>query len=201
MGIKYSEKVKNDRIKHYVLFFVFLIVIIFIFSSDTDNTNSYSSSKTLTNNKTISYDPDYTYWQSQIVLENPYSGKTWSTLSGESIAPFSIKTSGDTNYLVKLEDYYNSNNYILIFIKGGDNEKIDVPLGKYYLKYASGKNWYGIYAKDHRYFGQYTSFTKSDSILNFSIDYENENYIGQQITLYPVVGGNMSTQDIDSKDF
>ena len=63
------------------------------------------------------------------------------------------------------------------------------------LVYASGQNWYGEELK----FGPKTQYTKSDSILTFQKS--NRKINGHSISLQSVVGGNMTSQTMNSDQF
>lgn len=135
----------------------------------------------------------------------PSSGVIKYYTNDEPIAPFEIKTSVNdyyndttttTHYYIKLVDYYNENNTLVtIFVRSGESVKVDIPIGDYKLKYATGETWYG--EKD--LFGHKTSYSKSEQQLNFS----NSGYMvyGHTITLYKVQNGNLSTENINASDF
>lgn len=56
---------------------------------------------------------------------------------------FKYKTSYGANYLVKLKDAYNKETIMTIFIIGGNEITVNVPLGSFEITYASGNKWYG----------------------------------------------------------
>jgi hypothetical protein len=80
------------------------------------------------------------------------------------------------------------------------NETVSFPVyvvsfGVFELVYASGQNWYGEELK----FGPKTQYTKSDSILTFQKS--NRKINGHSISLQSVVGGNMTSQTMNSDQF
>ena len=125
----------------------------------------------------------------------PPNGSLRRETKGDAIAPFKILTSGDTHYMVKLEDANTGRTALTVFVRAGQTAEIKVPLGNYVVKYASGRKWYGY--KDR--FGEETAYNKAETTFNFR---RNGNQIsGFSITLYAVAGGNLSTAKINPNDF
>lgn len=126
----------------------------------------------------------------------PASGLMHNYTNREAMAPFEIKTSDTTvNYYIKLEDSLTKEPEIIIFVRGGDSIKIDVPLGYYKIKYATGKTWFG----EEMLFGHNTTYTTSRDILSFKVD---GYYVkGHTLTLYKVANGNFATQSLTPEDF
>jgi hypothetical protein len=125
----------------------------------------------------------------------PFNGETQIYAMGEAIAPFKIRSQGESNYLVKLVDSYTGYTAMTIFVRGGNDVDALVPLGTYEVRYASGLRWYGY---DHL-FGQYTGYSKADQTFVFS--QEGDQISGYSITLYAVEGGNLSTSLIPPESF
>jgi hypothetical protein len=113
----------------------------------------------------------------------------------EALAPFAINTSGKGYYFIKLVDIATGKDAFYVFVHAGIPAEVDVPLGRYELRYASGTTWYGM---DHM-FGYDTVYTKSSTTLEFGI--EGQQYAGIAVTLYQVRHGNMHTQKIDKNSF
>lgn len=111
------------------------------------------------------------------------------------LAPFKVNTSGDGYYLVKLVERATGQDAFLLFLHGGRSAEIDVPLGTYEMRYASGDTWYGM----TDLFGEDTVYSKSDSVLSFAND--GYQYTGHEVTLYTVRHGNMRTRRIGKSDF
>lgn len=127
-------------------------------------------------------------------LARPNSGATRKNVTVPSVAPFEIKTSAGSDYLVKLENI-SGVRVIDIFVRGGDTIEVSVPLGSYILKYAVGDTWYGY----EHYFGPDTNYNKVNSIFHFR---EEGNQIrGYTVTLYQVPSGNLSTSRIKASQF
>jgi hypothetical protein len=125
----------------------------------------------------------------------PANGETQMYAVGEPVAPFKIRSQGDSNYLVKLVDTYTGYTAMTIFVQGGYDVDALVPLGTYEVRYASGLRWYGY---DHL-FGQYTGYSKADQTFNFF--QEGDQINGYSITLYTVENGNLSTSSIPAGSF
>lgn len=126
----------------------------------------------------------------------PISGVMHNYTGEETIAPFEIKTpQTDENFYIKLVDPYTDKTEVVIFMRGGETKKMEVPLGTYKIKRAAGHTWYG----EENLFGHNTSYTASDELLTFKI---NGSYVeGHTLTLYKVANGNFSTKDIKAGDF
>ncbi len=125
----------------------------------------------------------------------PYNGEIKNYSYAEKIAPLNIKTSYGANYLVKLKGAYTKEPIMTIFIRGGNEITINVPLGSFELTYASGNKWYGY----DNLFGKETLYSKADEIFNFrDTGYEISGYT---ITLYRVSNGNLNTQNISQSQF
>ena len=95
----------------------------------------------------------------------PDSGKTVLATLSKPIAPFEIKSSYGTNYLVKLVDVNDEQSFITVFIRGGTTVNVDVPLGTYVVKYASGVKWYGY----SYLFGPSTVYSKAAETYTFDL--------------------------------
>lgn len=111
------------------------------------------------------------------------------------IAPFSIITAKGNNYYVKLVDTKTNTDIITAFVLGGTTVELDVPLGTYEVRYASGDLWYGYIDL----FGPTTVFSKADK--TFTFEKVGNEISGYSITLYQVHNGNLSTSNILPKEF
>jgi hypothetical protein len=112
-----------------------------------------------------------------------------------SIAPFRIQTMGPEHFFIKLSDATSGKDVLRIFIRGGLPLEIEVPLGRYVLKYATGEQWYGY----SHLFGKSTIYSKADEI--FSFERRSESIRGYTLTLYPVSHGNLETTQISAEEF
>lgn len=130
-----------------------------------------------------------------VAAPRPSNGTLRRHDNRDALAPFEIKTSGNTDYFVKLVDLYTGKEVVDIFVRGGQTSEIEVPLGSYQMRYASGQTWYGY--EDH--FGNATSYNKSTSTFAFTED--SRGYSGYTVTLYRVQNGNMRTHGISAAQF
>jgi hypothetical protein len=84
-----------------------------------------------------------------------------------------------------------------IFVHGGTTVNVDVPLGVFEVRYASGTNWFGY----GDLFGPkpYTVYSKADRFFDFQV--VGNEIRGYTITLYNVANGNLSTTEIAESEF
>lgn len=128
-------------------------------------------------------------------LPLPESKKTRLHTSKQAIAPFRIETSEGVHYFIKLENSSSGQDVMDIFVRGGDNVEIEVPLGRFIVKYATGSHWYGY----KYYFGPETNYSKADKVFHFK---QEGNYVsGYTLVLYPVIDGNLRTESINPDQF
>lgn len=125
----------------------------------------------------------------------PAHGAIHRYRNAEAVAPLEVKTSYGGYYFVKLANAATGQDEIELFIHGGRTIEIDIPLGTYTMKYATGQTWYG---RDH-YFGPNTSYSKASSSFHFTKDYNG--YSGYTVTLYKVTNGNLQTKSISPNEF
>jgi len=125
----------------------------------------------------------------------PYSGaiRTWTT--AERVAPFEIKAAQGSHYLLKLVDAYSGAPVMTVFVRSGTTVEVEVPLGTYEVRYASGDTWYGY----EYLFGPETSYSKADKTFTFEV--VGNQISGFTITLYKVAHGNLHTSAIRPTDF
>ncbi|WP_446739809.1 hypothetical protein [Psychrobacter sp. A3] len=129
-------------------------------------------------------------------VAKPSSGIYAQNLNGQqAIAPLEIRTDSGSDYYVKVVNAANDNDTLAIYIHGGETVEVEVPLGSYEIRYASGNDWYG----DKGLFGIETSYNKADELFTFSdTGYQISGYT---ITLYQVANGNLQTKSIDESQF
>ncbi len=125
----------------------------------------------------------------------PDNGETVTYKEGRVKAPFEIKSSYGTNYLVKLSDAFTDRPVLTVFVQGGNTVEINVPLGTYKVKYAAGSRWYGY----THLFGPQTAYSKARDFFTFERQGDQVN--GFSITLYKVQNGNLHTEHINPEDF
>lgn len=118
--------------------------------------------------------------------------------SGEVLDGFSYGDSKITVTASSTEDYVitlktaSGIDMVAFYVRAGDTVTRRVPEGKYYVYFASGKEWYGY--GQGLMFGPNTSFSKDDDLRDF----------GQYTwtyTLKPVTDGNFSETPIDESEF
>lgn len=125
----------------------------------------------------------------------PAHGKITRYSDGDPIAPLEIRSSGGSNYVVKLSDCYSGRAVLSVFVHGGSTVNLDVPIGTYKIKYASGERWYG----STHLFGPDTAYSKADSSFDFRVI--GNQVSGYTLTLYKVVDGNLQTTPISPNEF
>lgn len=112
--------------------------------------------------------------------------------TNKGVAPLRIKTSsaGGYHYFVKIVNTANNSPLGSYFIRSGGVLNINVPLGTYEIRYASGRKWYGT---DYL-FGPETTYNKADSLFTFS--FNGYQYSGYTVELIMQQNGNLSTSGI-----
>ena len=170
----------------FIILFIMPFIISGIFLNEADNT------RTATSSNPSSPAPSF----SEPVLPMPQNGTIRRHTNAHGVAGLKIQTSEGSNYLLKLENISTGKNIMDIFILGGHTITVEVPLGRYRIKYAAGgPTWYGYEYN----FGPGTAYSKADEVFNF---YQTEYEIsGYELTLYPVLGGNLRTSRIDPSQF
>ena len=125
----------------------------------------------------------------------PPNGKTCNGTNRDCIAPLEIRSQTGANYLVKLVNIAYPEEYFEVFVRGGNTVNVDVPIGSYIFKYASGEKWYG----DQYLFGPKTACSKASTAFTFQ--QKGDEVIGCSVTLYKIVGGNLNTEKIKPSEF
>lgn len=128
-------------------------------------------------------------------IRMPINGKTRHFALGEAIAPLKIRAAAGSYYLVKLVEVYSDETALDVFIHSGSEIEVDVPLGTYEVRYASGEKWYGY----EFLFGPATSYTKADKTFTFQT--VGNQISGFTLTLYKVAHGNLSSMTIRPENF
>ena len=130
-------------------------------------------------------------------LPTPPNGQEFfSTNTSERQAPLEIITKGDqVNYLVKLVESETNREVLKFFIRAGMSVKIQMPLGTYTLRYATGKNWFG----STLLFGEDTVRYQADT--QFEFVKTAEGYKGFTVELFPQPGGNLHTRRVPESNW
>jgi hypothetical protein len=114
----------------------------------------------------------------------------------ERIAPLRIVTpTGDINYFVKIVDADTNSSVLTAYIRAGETLDMDLPIGRFRLRYAMGRDWYG----SELLFGSDTSYAEADTTLDFH--YTDEGVRGYTIELIRQEGGNLETKYLSGADF
>jgi DnaJ-domain-containing protein 1 len=93
----------------------------------------------------------------------PYSGEVRTWTSAVRVAPFKIQVPEGRHYLVKLVNAYNGAPVMTVFVRSGTTAEVQVPLGNYEVRFASGTTWYGY----ESLFGPETLYSKADETFSF----------------------------------
>ncbi len=127
----------------------------------------------------------------------PENGSVIVNTPKDRLAPLTLNTKpeGSNAYYIKLVSQDTNLTEFSFFICPGQSIDIDVPLGNYYIYYATGLQWYG----DTDLFGDTTSCFKADDLFCFY--YQDGYYNGYTLSLYDVAGGNLGYQDVDLDTF
>lgn len=114
----------------------------------------------------------------------------------KGLAPLTITTRNDgRHYYLKLLNASNGSEILTAFMKSGSTLAEHVPIGKYELKYAVGKVWYGT----RWLFGPETVFKNMDRVFEFKI--QNNEIAGYRLELYLQVTGHTDTRKEYAFDF
>ena len=181
------------------LFISLCIVSWFIFTIVAENYSSSGSIKSSgqksAKNKSDNVTPQSSVFK-QLPEELPVNGWIQRYHSGEAIAPLRIVTrSQNVHYFVKIVDYYSNRNIASVFVRGGSSVDLDVPLGSYKLKYASGDTWYG-----NKYlFGPRTNYSMAEKKFDFNV--VGNRVSGYTVELFMQSDGNLATSRLSASDF
>ena len=129
----------------------------------------------------------------------PATGTAKWLTSADRIALFEIRTQGEDDYLVKLVETWSGQDVGTVYVRGGTSVEVEVPLGTYAMRYATGAIWYGY----EYLFGPETAYAQADETFVFEREPTAEGWSisGFTVTLYSVVGGNLSTTRMRASEF
>jgi hypothetical protein len=112
-------------------------------------------------------------------------------------APLEIISSAGQDYFVKLVDAATGQDAVTAYVYGGQRIEIEIPLGKYRMRYASGSTWRGA---AHLFGpGDLTRYSEADELFDFKISGSFVN--GYTVELILQVGGNLEMRDINASQF
>jgi hypothetical protein len=113
----------------------------------------------------------------------------------ERIAPLRIDTPNGYNYFIKLVSADTSAEILTAFAYGGIPIELEVPLGVYKIRYAYGKDWYGL----AELFGPDTSLAEADKL--FSFNRTGNEISGFTVSLILNRSGNLHTKHLSRREF
>ena len=185
----YGHEVMVDMVKIGVGIAVVVAgfsVVLHYFAKDKTNQAQTPSPQTSTN--TSSPVPAASPAFSQPVQPLPRTGDNTASFSN-GVAPLTIKTSSSegSHYFVKIAKMGSGLEIGSYFIRSGETLNIQVPVGIYELRYATGREWYGTYYL----FGPNTTYSKAESFFTFSFD--GNKYSGYTVELITQRNGNLRT--------
>ena len=129
-------------------------------------------------------------------LPIPVNGAVEMYVTDEAIAPLKILTRESGNhYFVKIVDWYTNKLICTVFICLGQSVSLDLPLGSYKLKYATGSQWYGV----KFLFGKETVYSVADKKLDF--EKHGDKVSGYTVELFLQPNGNLRTKRIAAEEF
>lgn len=110
----------------------------------------------------------------------------YQEISGQKLAAFIVDATGtgSTLHVVKMEEWNTRRPVLMTFVPGGSTAKLEVPLGIYRIKIASGDTWYGM----DDLFGPSTRVQTAEKPLQFYA--EGNTITGHTLHLQSVAGGN-----------
>lgn len=114
---------------------------------------------------------------------------------GRSKATIKVNTQKGVDYYLKLVDVESKKTVRSWFVQGGRISQIGVPAGTFYLIVNEGTSWCGAKLG----FGPGTVLYRADD--TFELEDTGNQRNGVEVTLYRVVGGNLSTTGISESEF
>lgn len=129
-------------------------------------------------------------------INRPTNGQVFHSSVREEIAPLEIITpSKGYDFYVKLSEINNETTIKTFYVREGSRIKTKVPLGSYYIKYATGKEW----RSKNCLFGINTLYSKADKVFEFK---KSGNRIsGYSVELILQIEGNLSTSKISPDEW
>ena len=125
----------------------------------------------------------------------PFNGIHQCLTDKSLVAPFKINVGYGDHYFIKLVDQFTKEPCMYLFARSSSTVEIEVPLGSYELRYATGEKWYGL----EHLFGSKTTYNKAEDVFQFKeTAYQVSGY---EVTLYRVSSGNMNTTRINASQF
>lgn len=208
---KNAKKTQRSRVAVIVVSFALVwgLIVVWEVSNNSDNTSDLASKPDKPLQEYVNNIPSATKPTVEDLLEElgdinekdrniratPYSGKIRYYTDRAITASLTILTYSGTNYLVKLEDAATGRYVADIFLVGGYPAKVDVPSGRYKIKWASGTDWYGY----GELFGPSTVCNIIQETFNFNET--PQGFQGYRLTLEPARQGNLNSVAIPISQF
>jgi len=93
----------------------------------------------------------------------PTFGQPRYFTNGDLVSRLRITTSAGLNYFVTLTERASHRKCLEVFLQGGQDSEIAVPVGDYEITYAAGTTWYGT----DNLFGQGTQTARVNGTASF----------------------------------
>ncbi len=121
----------------------------------------------------------YTFHRDQPAPEKLPPSAIMSRHFYRGIAPLTLKArNAGQHFFVELIGLPAKKEVLSLFLRSGDQLKVNLPLGTYELKYAAGETWYG----PGWLFGNATTFSRLDTELAF--EHTDSEISGYSVELY-----------------
>ncbi|MEM7820361.1 MAG: J domain-containing protein [Candidatus Aenigmatarchaeota archaeon] len=189
------KKTKSNKLRHLKKnwgWYLVLGVIVFVIISSALNPEPARKQTPVLNEPPQKSEPIFT----EPIQPLPINGAIKRYVDDEAIAPLKITTRESGNhYFVKIVDWHTNKLVCTVFIRSGQSVNLDVPIGTYKLKYATGEQWYGT----KFLFGPETSYSVADKRFDFEI--RGDHVSGYTVELYPQPHGNLRITRISANEF
>ena len=111
------------------------------------------------------------------------------------VVPLKIRGAPDADYFIKIVNTANGEETSVLFVTGGNTITATMPFGIYQMRFASGKTWYGEFAR----FGSPTQYWVADQKLVFRSVRNRPQPVS--IVVAPASGGALKLQPISTFGF
>lgn len=132
------------------------------------------------------------------LFSNPPTSADHSSIGNR--CPGGALLKNNDSYFIKVVDWKSNQTIATAFVRSGEKAILNLPLGTYKLRYATGETWYG----EQHYFGtktQYGEMTNAITPLPLQFQFNSDGN-GWDLGLYLCNSlSNVSTKEINSKDF
>lgn len=217
---KVKSEIRKQNLKDSTNFFLrhwravgAILFIILIYYSASDTTNSNIPNKTrdvIIDTEPELYQKPPSKWKNNQLNtgDSPYNNYFGRGIYNKSYENrIKIHNGQSTDVIVCLTEYYQPHRTIRNeYIRAGESfEMTSIPSGTYYLKSFFGRYWNPdsiLFSNVKGCFDTLAGFTKSDDYDDLLIlEQTRTQYSIYEITLYPVVGGNMESEPINVSEY